>query len=98
MGELTPIFAKILEKAQGLGSITARVVKQSIKALKNTTPQKIRDYFSELVEMGLGLIEGEGSRIKFIPKTVDQTVDLIKKAEAIYESSLQSIDPQNCRP
>ncbi len=98
IGEFTPILAKILEKAQGLGSITARIVQQSIKALKNTNPQKIRDYFSELVAMELGVIEGQGNKVKFIPKTVDQTVNLSKKAETPDKSSLQSIAPQNCRP
>ena len=75
MGELTPILAKILEKAQGLGSITARTAKRSFFALKNTSSQQLRDYFNELVVMGHGSIEGNGSRTKFIPNPLNQSVN-----------------------
>jgi hypothetical protein len=97
-GELNLLLKKLLEKARQLNGITARVAKQSIKALKDTTPQKVREYLNELVVMGYGVIEGEGSRSKFIPKTVDQTVDHAKNPETIVKSSFSPTGYSNCRP
>ena len=95
MGELTPILAKILEKAQGLGSITARTAKRSFFALKNTSSQQLRDYFNELVVMGHGSIEGNGSRTKFIPNplntSVNESVNEFKKLESIDNNGLERI-------
>ncbi len=96
--ELNPLLKKLLEKAKQLNGITARIAKQSIKALKGTTPQKVREYLNELVEMEYGVIEGEGSRSKFIPKTVDQTVDHAKNPETIVKSSFSPTDNSSCRP
>ena len=96
MGELTPILAKILEKAQELGSITARIAKRSFFAFKNTSSQQLRDYFNELAAMGHGSIEGNGSRTKFVPnQSVNEIVNEFKKLESIDINGLERIDKKS---
>ncbi len=58
-GSLTPILAKILDKAEQLGQLSTRLAKQSIKALREFNSPKILDLFNDLVAMGLGIVKGK---------------------------------------
>lgn len=97
-GELNPILIQILVKAKQLGEISARTAKQGIKALKKTPSQQVREYLNELAVMGYGDLEGQGNRIKFIPKTVDQTVDRTGVAKKLENSTIILSETKNCRP
>ncbi len=48
--------------------------------------------------MGYGDVEGQGDRIKFIPKTVDQSVDRAGVAKNLENSTIVSSETKNCRP
>jgi Protein of unknown function (DUF3987) len=70
-GALPPLLAKIIELSGRKGWITARDAKNGIRGLKAMAPDRIRDLFSELVEMGHGEMTGAGIKVKFQAKAVD---------------------------
>lgn len=75
-GELSPILAKLLEKARLLGELNTRTAKNSIRMLRNVDTSKILAYFKELEKMDYGKVTGK----KFVPflqnvDSVDNPVD-----------------------
>jgi Protein of unknown function (DUF3987) len=70
-GALPPLLAKIIELSGRKGWITARDIKNGIRGLKTTPPDRIREIFSELIAMGHGEVTGAGIKVKFRVKPVD---------------------------
>ncbi len=70
-GELSPVLAKIIELSDRKGAISAKDAKTGISILrrdKKATADKIRGLFAELIAMGIGSIQGEGSSATYSSK------------------------------
>ena len=70
-GNLAAHLKRILEEAEKTDLLAARDVKMAVRVLRNTSPNTIRNYFSDLERLGYGEVIGNGTRQKFKIKTVD---------------------------
>lgn len=83
------VLVQLIELSKKKGWINSRIAKQSIRALKSYTPDRIRKLFQDLVEIGHGTIHGEGTQMKWrssIPST-SETED----QEQAFVDSLQKL-------
>jgi hypothetical protein len=92
---LSPMLAKVIEVAQRKDDfITAKEVQLTITKNKRPKPDQVRQWFTELVDMGKGITQGQGRKLKFKfqlseiikpPKVdkVDTKVDKVSTAETI---------------
>jgi len=81
-GDIDPLLLDILKLAQRVhvanrDGVSPADCKRSLRSLRKANPEDIRGYLSQLADLGHGKIEGNGRRIRFIPKvsTVDAKVD-----------------------
>ncbi|MEG3875807.1 DUF3987 domain-containing protein [Microcoleus sp. herbarium7] len=80
--EPTPIFTALLEKAKEVGSLTASQAKKAIWCLRKETPDKIRQLFQELAQMGLASIEGAGCKLKLVSNQLRDFFKIPASAES----------------
>jgi hypothetical protein len=64
-GELSPALTRIIALSDRKGLISAGDVQAEVKALRPEKATKIRALFTELANLGKGVTEGEGIRLKF---------------------------------
>jgi CRISPR-associated protein Cmr3 len=81
--EPTPIFTALLEKTKEVGSLTASQAKKAIWCLRKTTPDKIRQIFQELAQMGLASIEGAGCKLKLVSKELRDFLKMPASTESL---------------
>ena len=63
---LPPKLAKVIEVAERKGDwVTAKDVRYSCSSTNRPRPETVRQWFKELVELGIGVTEGEGRQLKF---------------------------------
>lgn len=99
--EPTPIFTALLEKANEVGSLTASQAKKAIWCLRKSTPDKIRQLFQELAQMGLAAIEGAGCKLKLVSKQLRGFLEIPVTTESIPqqpETLTNSEEPVQDRP
>ncbi len=89
-GELTPILAKILEKARQQNQLTTRTAKSSIKALRNFKTDKILECFRELAAMGHATVEGK----TLIPQIADRVDQVLTKMLTLHKLDKTTDDTQ----
>jgi len=81
--EPTPIFTALLQKTKEVGSLTASQAKKAIWCLRKTTPDKIRQIFQELAQMGLASIEGAGCKLKLVSKELRDFLKMPASTESL---------------
>ncbi|MGK7880462.1 MAG: DUF3987 domain-containing protein, partial [Crocosphaera sp.] len=63
---LPPMLAKVLEIAERKGDwVTAKDVRYSCSSKNRPRPETVRQWFKELVELGIGVTQGKGRQLKF---------------------------------
>ena len=63
---LPPMLAKVLDIAERKGDwVTAKDVRYSCSSKNRPRPETVRQWFKELVELGIGVTQGEGRQLKF---------------------------------
>ena len=63
---LPPMLAKVLDIAERKGDwVTAKDVRYSCSSKNRPRPETVRQWFKELVELGIGVTEGKGRQLKF---------------------------------
>jgi hypothetical protein len=74
-GGLTEVLQQILEKTTQWGSATPRMLQSAIRGLRKNSAAQVRHLLSQLQEMGYGLVQAVGNRIKFFPQRTADTAD-----------------------
>lgn len=69
-GDLTPVLKGLLDKVNQRGCLTATEAKKMIWSLRKSTPDKIRQFFSELAAMDLADVKGTGSKFVLVSKVL----------------------------
>lgn len=78
-GELAPTLRKLLDKVADLKTLTASQARRTIRDLRKTDANKVRQLFLELKMMGLAETQGKGSQMALIPKELTNSEELQKQ-------------------
>lgn len=62
---ISPHLKAVMELSERIGWVTAKEVKRNIWTLRDADSNKVRSWFLELVELGWGVTEGKGNRVKY---------------------------------
>lgn len=90
---LAPHFMKVLELAERKGNwIKAKDIQLAFTKSKRPSPDKVRQWFAQLCEMGYGVLEGSGRKLKFrLEPKVDNGRHKVDRVSTVETSTPQVI-------
>jgi len=95
-GELAPTLRKLLDKVADLKTLTASQARRTIRDLRKTDANKVRQLFLELKMMGLAETQGKGSQLALVSKELTNSEELQKQhnsysVDVLEDSSLKEL-------
>jgi hypothetical protein len=95
-GELAPTLRKLLGKVADLKTLTASQARRTIRDLRKTDANKVRQLFLELKMMGLAETQGKGSQLALVSKELTNSEELQKQhkpysVDVLEDSSLKEL-------
>jgi hypothetical protein len=95
-GELAPTLRKLLDKVADLKTLTASQARRTIRDLRKTDANKVRQLFLELKMMGLAETQGTGSKLALIHKELTNSEEFQKlhkpySVDVLEDTSLKEL-------